>query len=394
MPDFRSRDARLEAVGVDHASDLPVLRAAVSGAKDMAKWLDKQGYDVMTFTDESRPVKTQAVLNAIIKILDPPKYTRLLVYFAGHGFISQKSEFWMLSEAQQEDNEAINLDGSAWRARFAPIGNVVFISDACRSRPSDFRTDTINGGVIFPKNPPRKVTADVDQFFATQIGDTASEASLTDSVRDFYGIYTQSFLSAFDAPPSDFVMPEDGQQVVPDRELKRYLMNDVPKRAQSLSLTLRQYPDAIVTSPDKVYLGRIAGAAGTGASASPPAATTKDLATLGMRSASDQVPLELAPALQEIGRTSGYFATHDVVVNSAMAHDYFPGRTGFIVSNAGVKQVAVTPGAKVGIVREGSRSESALIQVETGQARDTSVLIELEDRSGPFWPCCRISSAP
>ncbi|HXE24648.1 MAG TPA: hypothetical protein VN637_07150, partial [Roseiarcus sp.] len=48
-------------IGVDHATDLPVLRAAVSGAKGMAKWLDKQGYDVTTFTDEIGAVKTQAI---------------------------------------------------------------------------------------------------------------------------------------------------------------------------------------------------------------------------------------------------------------------------------------------------------------------------------------------
>ena len=152
-------------IGVDHAADLPVLRAAVSGAKDMAKWLDKQGYDVTTLTDENGSVKTQAIVDVITKILDPPRYTRLLVYFAGHGFASQRSEFWMLSDAQRFDNEVINLDGSAWRARFAPIGNVVFISDACRSRPSDFRTETINGGIIFPKDQVRKITADVDQIF-------------------------------------------------------------------------------------------------------------------------------------------------------------------------------------------------------------------------------------
>jgi hypothetical protein len=177
-------------------------------------------------------------------------------------------------------------------------------------------------------------------------------------------------------------MSEDGQQVVPDRELQRYLMNDVPIRAQSLSLTLRQNPDAIVTSPDKVYLGRIAGPATPSASKSPPAATTKDLATLGMRSASDQVPLELGPALQGVGRSSGYFATHDVVVSSAGAPASFPGRTGFIVSNARLKQVAITPGANIQVLRGGSPDDPALVQVETGQARDTSVLIELADGSG------------
>jgi hypothetical protein len=415
-------------IGVDHATDLPVLSAAVSGAKDMAKWLNNQGYDVTTITDESGPVKTEAVLGAVVKILEPPRYTRILIYFAGHGFISKNSEFWILSDAQKKDDEALNVDGSAWRARFAPIGNVVFISDACRSRSSDFASDTISGGIIFPKYPPPKVPANVDQFFATQLGYTASEA-VADSAKVYHGIYTQSFLSAFNDPPVEFVRQEDGRQVVPDPELQLFLSKDVPKRAQAVSLTLRQYPDAIITSRDKVYLGCVAGSGTTGASANPPSSggpnpadekplshynstTTdywlhppadwfsgdetaaqhglppnpgrplKDLATLGMRSASDQVPLELTPALRELGRESGYFATHDVVVNSAAAHDDFPARTGFVVSNAGVKQVAVTPGAKIEILRGGSRSDSALVQVETGQTRDTSVLIEFEDGSG------------
>ena len=111
-------------------------------------------------------------------------------------------------------------------------------------------------------------------------------------------------------------------------------------------------------------------------------ATTKELATLGMRSASDQVPLNLTPEFQSLGRTSGYFAMHDIVVKAAGLHDAFPGRTGFIVSNTGIKQVAVTSGAKIEMLHKDSRSEPALIQVETGQARDTSALIEFEDGSG------------
>jgi hypothetical protein len=205
--------------------------------------------------------------------------------------------------------------------------------------------------------------------------------ALVDSVKEFHGIYTASFLSAFSNPPADFVATIDGQRVVPERDLQRYLLDDVPKRAQFLSLTLRQYPDAIVTSPDKVYLGRISGTPQS-ASAAPSMFTTKDLATLALGSASAQISLELDPALAEIGRESGYFATHDIVINSAAAHDQFEGLTGFAVSNTGVKQVAVTPGATVTLVAPGSSSEPAHVGIKTGDARDTSVLIQFDDGSG------------
>jgi Caspase domain len=363
-------------IGVDHAGNLPVLRAASSGAKDMAKWLIGQGYAVRLFTDETAPVRAGDIFDTIQTILDHGIFTRLVIYFAGHGFINQQSEFWLLSGAPQNPNEAVNLAGSAWRARFWTIHNVVFISDACRSRASDLGTANISGSVIFPNfSRPPLVTADIDQFFATQIGDTASEAALTDSVHEFHGIYTESFLSAFSNPPSTIVEMIDGQQVVPDRGLQRYLLTEVPRRAQSLSLTLRQYPDAIVTSPDKAYLGRISGTPQS-ASASAPVLTTKDLAAQAFGSASQATDLRLDPTLAVIGQDSGYFTTHDIVINSAISHEDFPGRTGFTVSNTGVRRVAITPGGKIEVLAP------TLVRVETGDATGTSVLIEFEDGSG------------
>jgi hypothetical protein len=361
---------------------LPVLRAAVSGAQDMATWLGSQGYVVKVFTDEAGPVRLSVIFDAIQTILSRGTFTRLLIYFAGHGFISQLSEFWLLSGAPQNPNEAINLVGSAYLARLSTLQNVVFISDTCRSRASDLGTANISGQVIFPSvtRVPR-LPACVDQFLATQVGDTASEAALDDSVKEYHGIYTESFLSAFNNPSSAYVMTVDGQQVVPDRELQRYLMDDVPKRAQSLSLTLRQYPDAIVTSPDKAYLGRVSGTPQS-TPASPPVFTTKDLAALGFNSASARINLNLDFTQANIGRVSGYFDTHAVVINSAAAHDDFPqGRTGFTVSNTSISRVAITKGAKFELLGSSTAARSSVL-VEAGATLDTSVLIQFEDGSG------------
>jgi hypothetical protein len=39
-------------IGVNKAGDLPVLRAAVSGAKDFARWAEVQGFAVELLTDD------------------------------------------------------------------------------------------------------------------------------------------------------------------------------------------------------------------------------------------------------------------------------------------------------------------------------------------------------
>ena len=269
-------------IGVNSASGLPVLSAAASGARDMAKWLGDQNYDVTPFVDDAGPVKAGPIFDAIDAIVGSGRYTRLVVYFAGHGFVSQQSEFWLLSKAPHNPNEAISLTASAYLARYSTIANVVFISDACRSRPADLGTANIQGQNIFPSpGPTPAASANVDQFLATHIGDSAYDAPLSDSVRDFHGIYTQALIGAFANPPSNLVQTIDGEPVIPDRDLEQFLLAEVPKRASALNITLRQIPDAIITSPDKTYLGRASGPLPAVAPVPAPPTTVRDIAIRG-----------------------------------------------------------------------------------------------------------------
>ena len=51
-------------IGVDKAGDLPVLRAAKTGARDVANWLRGEGFDVKVFLDDGNPVKASDIFDA------------------------------------------------------------------------------------------------------------------------------------------------------------------------------------------------------------------------------------------------------------------------------------------------------------------------------------------
>ena len=52
--------------------------------------------------------------------------------------------------------------------------------------------------MVFPNAAPTgRVTTEVDKFLATRVGDAAWEVPVANSVRNFRGVYTATFLDAF-----------------------------------------------------------------------------------------------------------------------------------------------------------------------------------------------------
>src|SRR5262249_36100436 len=143
---------------------------------------------------------------------------RLVVYFSGHGFLVGTSEFWLLSRAPSNPNEAINVAGSVEAARDCGIPHVVFISDACRSTTDSLGTQSVRGYQIFPgQRVIRDPRAEVDRFYATLPGDPALEVPVAKSAPAYEGIYTSCLLSAFEHPEDTLVQSVDGVRVVPNR---------------------------------------------------------------------------------------------------------------------------------------------------------------------------------
>jgi hypothetical protein len=256
-----SQSARAAVViGIDRVGNLPALEAAAAGARMFAGWLRGEGFEVVLFTDESAAVRVATIYDAIERFVNRSTVDQLVIYFSGHGFLRNSTEIWMLSNGTTNPNEAISVVESSELARFSGIKNVVFISDACRSTPTSLGISLVRGDLIFPvARRSANIDTDIDLFFATHLGEPALELSVGDSVTAFEGIYTSCFLGAFEHPDSTMVKVINQMRVVPNNQLKDYLIREVRKKAEAKSIRLRQIPDTRVLSGDSTYIGRATG---------------------------------------------------------------------------------------------------------------------------------------
>lgn len=256
----------LVAIGVDRTSSgFPLLRAAYAGASKMSAWGRAQGFDVTAFPEKSEgTVSVNEVFKAIDAIVAANIYSQLIIYFSGHGILlSPDAEVWLLSDAMDNPNEAINVSGSIVAARTCGIEHVVFVSDACRSMPAGFRMGMVNPGVIFPSRRPRAPMPEVDVFYATLPGDPALEVP-PDAARDaFRGLLTDCLLQGLGGTPQTLIEKLDDagtqRRVVASRPLKGYLIQAVPEAASAVSIKLQQNPDVRVESALPKFISEIVG---------------------------------------------------------------------------------------------------------------------------------------
>src|SRR5262249_8419340 len=123
---------------VDQAGTLAVLQDAAAGAERFYNWALGEGYDSKLLTDRTGPVTTALIKAEIRAFVNKGTYDQLLVYFAGHGILkSAYWEQWLLSDANNDPNEAVNLESSIKYGRNSRIPHLVFVSDACRSLTTD-----------------------------------------------------------------------------------------------------------------------------------------------------------------------------------------------------------------------------------------------------------------
>jgi hypothetical protein len=144
-----------------------------------------------------------------------PTIGQLIVYFAGHGVNNNQSEYWLLSGAPTNPNEAINVAGSALLAQRSGIPHVVIISDAisdaCRTAPEGIHAQGVTGSLMFPNQPLRPGPADfVDQFFACLLGDPAHEIrDPNDASRVFRSIYTEVLVESLNGEHREMLVRVD-----------------------------------------------------------------------------------------------------------------------------------------------------------------------------------------
>jgi hypothetical protein len=376
-------------IGVDRAGNLPVLNAAGSGARQFADWLRAQAVEVKQFTDDQKPVESRDIVNAVKEFVNRGTLDQLVIYFSGHGCLNSYYEYWLLSSAPNDLNEAISLRESTEVARESAIPNVVFVSDACRSTPTSLGINFVHGVVVFPySSGSSNVETTIDQFLATHPGDPAFEVPVSESAPAFQGIYTAAFLSAFQHPAANMVRSRDGVTFVPNRSLKLYLETEVRKRAEAQSIRLRQRPDARVESDYDTYIGQVTAVAA--AAQTPPApATLRDVANLELhRAGADFLNSARVMSVSELGdvaNRTGFDKTQQFILRTQDPRQVQANvvRTGVTVTGAKLLAVECAPNVRAQILDPGGGDRhSAFVSIELGERSAASVGLHFSGGTG------------
>lgn len=387
-----SRPLRRAAVviGVNKCGGLPVLNAAVTGAKSMAAWLAGEGFEVKLFVDEQRAVTAGEVGAAIDDLVKNRELDQLVVYFSGHGFLTGFNEVWMLSKAPGDANEAISLTECIELSKETAVANVVFISDACRSTADSLRASRVRGNLVFPNDlNVSPVHTKVDRFLATRPGKPSFEALVDDSSKAYEGFFTAAFLEAFRRPDLEMVRTVGGIEVVPSRQLEAYLRREVPKRAQARSITLRQEPQVEVVSGDDAYIGRASSGGYRGQSFEVPEPTIADVATVQLArfgTALRDNPFGTGgPGASEpvsaLAAESGFLASEEAILR-APGPTHFETRTGVAVYGTRVVRAVMNPPQGAHLLPSGDDAGGpALVRCDPHFA-PTSIALQFADGTG------------
>lgn len=244
-------------IGVNRTGGLPVLDSAARGAREVADWLEAEGFEVVCLTDEREPVSHIAVRDAVFGfVTKPARYHQLVLYFSGHGQWHSRADHWLLSGAPTYPGEAVNLVSAADAAAASGIPSVVFISDACRSIPDTVTGQRVEASPIFPNHNLRAPTK-VDSFCATGEGAEAFEGEIDGRPQS---LLTAALRSAYIAPQPGMVamVDVDGQPmaVVPNRRLEDFLQGRVDALLARIDRRREQRLEINVPSADRVFIAR------------------------------------------------------------------------------------------------------------------------------------------
>lgn len=238
-------------IGVDKVGGgLPKLKAAASGAEQVAEWLRRSDYEVRLFTDANGRVGRQPIFQAVTDLVGLGSVERLVVYFGGHGFLNGPGdELWVLSDAPLDASEAVNVSLSQMSARYLGIPEIVFISDACRVRAHSGVLGSISGASIFPNVKPNQNDTEIDLYYGTWPGDPALERDTTEA-EGAHGLFTQELLLAHRAAPPEALLRVGDREFVRSRWLKKVLQDRVDARASEIALRLTQRPNIQIQTYD------------------------------------------------------------------------------------------------------------------------------------------------
>jgi hypothetical protein len=239
---------------------MPPLKAAVKGAREFEEWARGRGVETVLLVDETKPVRVADVYDEVATCVAARNCEQLILFFSGHGFLQSPGwEFWLLSGAPDNRNEAISLFRAIEDARLCGVPHVVFVSDACRSYAQGPPLANVTGGVIFP--PPTGIPGEVDVFYATLPGDPSWELPAADAAQRYSAVFTDSLLATVRAPDEALIdeIPDGGAAltVLTSRKLKTHLEGTVALTAAERDVRIRQTPQVRVETALPKYFGTV-----------------------------------------------------------------------------------------------------------------------------------------
>jgi hypothetical protein len=252
-------------IAVRKTGQLPELQTVYECASQMSKWAQDQGFPrklVKVISDEKKPVHAHHIRSAVNALIKEDGLTQLIVYFAGHGVVNG-GELWLLSDAPEDTNDAVNLEGSILLARYSGIPHVVFISDACRTAAEGIQGTRVKGEDIFPNKPPSPEQP-VDVFFACGLGSPSNEIKDPKISAGVYSsVYTKALLLGLQGKRKDLIEEsENGNTIVGllrPKPLGDYLvtrLKEVLKDIKTEEGPLIQVPHARLTSQGEKWMAR------------------------------------------------------------------------------------------------------------------------------------------
>lgn len=246
-------------IGVSRTSDgLGALQAVEESIDKMCAWAHHQLIPkdlIIRCTDATQPVTIQDLFNAVRKLADLGTIEQLIIYFAGHGVVNNRCEYWLLSDAPVNASAAVNVDNNISLAQGGPFEHVVLFSDACRTPTKDIQYGRIIGSDIFPNIEDAERERSVDIFFGTSLGAPALEVQQSAVTKQYQAVFTEALLDGLNGRIPECIV--DGR--VRPRPLKKVLPRKVFEKLKSsgLSLNTSQSPDARITSDDDAWIAEI-----------------------------------------------------------------------------------------------------------------------------------------
>jgi hypothetical protein len=223
-------------------ADLP---GAITSARRLSEWAEQPdedcNYKVLYLADDVfEKIDVQLVREKVRGFVNNNFIDRLVVYFAGHGIVrSAGDQFWLLTDAANDQREGINVEAFRRGLLKCNIGNADFagqlciIGDACRNTGQDaieFYGDPI---LTSAANMNRRIQ--LDRFLSTGLGDYSFQINQIGS-QSAYCLFSEVMLSALQGEVKEAIDTEDHRfkPVVTNHKLAEYLEKEVRSRAAAI----------------------------------------------------------------------------------------------------------------------------------------------------------------